>query len=40
MNPRHIEDVPSDDEGVADPYDTATLAGTQPQRGPFEDFIV
>lgn len=39
MDPRHIEDLPSESED-SDAYDDLTRGGTQPQRGPIEDYLV
>ncbi|CAL4995433.1 unnamed protein product [Urochloa decumbens] len=38
MDPRHIEDLPSESED-SDAYDDLTRGGTQPQRGPIEDYL-
>ncbi|CAL5076161.1 unnamed protein product [Urochloa decumbens] len=38
MDPRHIEDLPSEFED-SDAYDDLTRGGTQPQRGPIEDYL-
>ncbi|KAF8662285.1 hypothetical protein HU200_056490 [Digitaria exilis] len=35
-----IEDLPSDPEDVFDEYDEMTRKGTQPERGPLQDYIV
>ncbi|KAF8674437.1 hypothetical protein HU200_048271 [Digitaria exilis] len=35
-----IEDLPSDPEDVFDEYDEVTRKGTQPERGPLQDYIV
>jgi hypothetical protein len=38
---RPIEELPdSDDEELADEYDTMTREGTQPDRAPFEHYLV
>ncbi|CAO2147830.1 unnamed protein product [Urochloa humidicola] len=39
MDAQHIEDLPSDPDDVFDEYDDLTRQGTQPQRGPMEDYI-
>ncbi|CAN6236263.1 unnamed protein product [Urochloa humidicola] len=39
MNQANIEDLPSDPEDTNDPYDIHTRTGTQPERGPFEDYV-
>ncbi|CAO2161607.1 unnamed protein product [Urochloa humidicola] len=39
MSMGHIEDLPSDPEDNVDPYDEATRTGTQPERGPIEDYV-
>ncbi|CAL4969710.1 unnamed protein product [Urochloa decumbens] len=39
MDAQHIEDLPSDPEDVFDEYNDLTRTGTQPQRGPLEDYI-
>ncbi|CAO2164020.1 unnamed protein product [Urochloa humidicola] len=39
MNVAHIEDLPSEDEGIVDDYDLATREGTRPERGPIQDYI-
>jgi len=40
MDATNIEDLPSDPEDVFDEYDAHTRLGWQPERGPFEDYIV
>ena len=40
MDATNIEDLPSDPEDVFDEYDAHTRMGRQPERGPFEDYIV
>lgn len=35
-----IEELPSDPEDVFDQYDELTRQGTQPERGPLQDYIV
>jgi len=40
LDDTHIEDLPSDPEDVFAEYDAHTRMGTQPERGPFEDYIV
>jgi len=39
LHDTHIEDLPSDPEDVFAEYDAHTRMGTQPERGPFEDYI-
>ncbi|CAO2164609.1 unnamed protein product [Urochloa humidicola] len=39
MNVAHIEDLPSEDEGIVDDYNLATREGTQPERCPMQDYI-
>ncbi|CAO2187321.1 unnamed protein product [Urochloa humidicola] len=39
MNLAHIEDLPSEDEGIVDDYDVATRDGTQPEQGRIQDYI-
>ncbi|CAL4907424.1 unnamed protein product [Urochloa decumbens] len=39
MDAQHIEDLASDPDDVFDEYDDLTRRGTQPQRGPLEDYI-
>jgi hypothetical protein len=40
MDEEYIEDLPSDPEDVFPKYDEITGSGRQPERGPFEDYIV
>ena len=40
MDEAYIEDLPSDPEDVFPEYDEITRSGRQPERGPFEDYIV
>jgi hypothetical protein len=40
MDASNIEDLPSDPEDVFPEYDEFTRTGRQPERGPFEDYIV
>jgi len=40
LDDTHIEDLPSDPEDVFAEYDAHTRMDTQPERGPFEDYIV
>ena len=40
MDEAYIEDLPSDPEDVFPEYGEITRSGRQPERGPFEDYIV
>lgn len=40
MDEAQIEDLPSDPEDAFPEYDEVTRSGRQPDRGPFENYIV
>lgn len=40
IDAEHVEDLPSDPEDVFPEYDEFTRQGNQPERGPFQDYIV
>jgi hypothetical protein len=40
IDEEYIEDLPSDPEDDFPEYDEITRSGRQPERGPFEDYIV
>jgi hypothetical protein len=40
MDEEYIENLPSDPEDVFPEYNEITRSGRQPERGPFEDYIV